>query len=516
MKTTFWKWIYGASALFLFVAIVGAQLMDSGPGRAAAGAFSFGRTYYASASGSGTACTNSSPCTLTTAMAKTDDYSTIMLRGGDYKLSAGYTVSRSKRLIGSGTVDQAGPATRIMFGVNANDGVVFAGAGPYTATVTGTVKGVYFDDATAYAATGSRGRPLKKTRNTGTPTTPAAGEWGQSGATLYLGDDPAGRTVRIVSGANAGFTIARGCKDFLLQGIEFGYTAGHGLYAPANQDSTQLNLNFIGLNNVSVFGCWDDTLGSGNMANSGIAVHAPSTVEANRLTLDYCDNDLVNLKQQVTFVGKSVFGQRAGDDCISPHYGSHIDLDGFEFRDPQQYAGADGDPITIYSGSSARLKNGTCFSTAGNGIYVFNGSALYPNSRLWAEDVVCSNGDWGTGATIGWYFQGRVSATLIRCKAIGYQNATYGFGFYLQDSSALNINSYLTMLDCSAVKCRASVRTGRDSATNTMRVDAVNFLHVDATAAEISNAGTAALTTGGTSTDGNAVAGVTLQSFWID
>ena len=478
-------------------------------------------TFYVSPSGTGTVASNSvtdplSPANFQTHLAQNRRNVRYVFQGGVYEFNATLTVSSyGVELIGSGSADATGPATRFMFGTSPNTGVAFTGAGPYTATVTGTVKAVYWDDTTAYAAATSRGRPLKKTRNTGTPTTPGAGEWGQSGATLYLGDNPAGRTVRIVTANVSGITVGTGCDELSIRGIEVGYTDGHGLTIPAAQGSGQLNASNIYLDNFWVFGCYDDTDAAGAVANNGINCQSPCNIYAKRINIDWIDNDGINLKQQCNMYASGVFVDRCGDDCVSPHYGAHLEMSDFILRNPRQIT-TDGNGITFFAGGSGVLNNGHVYAPTATGIMFQNAGTQYPGSRVQMTDVVCSNGDWGTGGEVGFHFQGTNSVVATRCKAIGWQNGTLGFGFYFDDAGSTNIHADVLLQDCIAIKCRANVRTNRASATNTMRLDAINFKHVDATVAEISHAGAVPLTTGGTSTDESAVAGITVQNFWLD
>lgn len=477
-------------------------------------------SYYVSPNGSGTGSA-SSPMSIASMIALIPTLNSgarFFLREGVYQPTSQIVINKPGiEIYGSGAADTAGPSTRILLGTGSNSGLVFAGAGPYTATVTGTVKAVYFDDTTAYGSSGARGRALKLTRNTGTPTTPGAGEWGQSGTTLYLGTDPSGRTVRVVTGTS-GILANGNANDLIIQGLELGFVAANGLWMSNTMDASQSSVVNGALNNVSIFGCWDDTLGSGNHVNNGLAVHIPAVVEMSGCFVGMCDNDGINGKQMCIIRADGLEVDYCGDDCASPHYGAHFDFQNFELRRPKQYAGADGACLTVFNGSKATLQNGTCFGD--EGVYLLNNSG-YPGSFIVATNVLCQGGDWGTGPNIGWWLSGRGKMVLNNCKAMGFQDSSLGYGFYLDDGAATNIESYMTLNDCHAIRNRVNVRTNRASATNTMRVDAANFTHMDATAAEISNAGAVALggsatTASGQSTDASAVAGVTNVSFWID
>lgn len=476
-------------------------------------------TYFVSTTGTGpgSAADPMGIASMVSLMSTLDRGGRFFLREGVYQPSDRIVIAKPGiEIYGSGAPDSADPSTRLLLGTSANSAVVFAGSGPYTATVTGTVRAVYFDDNTGYAASGARGRALKLTRNTGTPTTPGAGEWGQSGTTLYLGDNPATRTVRIVAGT-AGMVISSEADDLIIQGVQVGFVAGDGIFFTNAQDSTQLRLTSARLSCVDVFGCWDDTLGSGNHTNNGIAVHIPARVEMESVSINTCDNDGLNGKQKCLVIADGLNIDYCGDDCASPHYGASFRLKNFELRRPKQYAGADGACLTVFNGASAILENGTCYGD--EGVYILNSSGYIP-SFVHATNVMCQGGDWGTGPNIGWRLTGRGHMVLNQCKAIGFQDATFGYGFYLDDGGLTNAESYMTLNDCHAIRNRVGVRTNRASATNAMRVDAANFLHMDNTT-EISNAGASPLggsatTASGQSTDANTVAGVTSVSFWID
>lgn len=482
-------------------------------------------SFWVSTSGTGTGTTAADPMSPTVFqahLAQNRSKVRYVFQGGNYEFNAALTIAGfAVELEGAGTSDAVGPATRFMFGTSTNTGVAFAGGGPYTATVSGTVAAVYFDDVTAYAAAGSRGRPLKKTKNTGTPTTPGAGEYGISGATLYLGDDPAGRTVRVVTGTNNGIVIATGADEWSIRGIEVGYTNGHGLSMPATQGSGQLATSNGYLNNFWVFGCWDDNDNAAAVANNGLNIQSPCYIQARKLNIDWTDNDGISIKQLATLEASGVYVDRSGDDNVSPHYGAHLIMSNFELRNPRLVT-TDGNCITLFAGASAELLNGNLKPVAAKGVYLQNGGTQYPGGKLWATDVVAAGTDWGTTGTIGWHIEGNAYAKLTRCKAIGFQNGTTGYGFYLDDGGATNIVANLVLDCCYAVNNRVNVRTNNASATNTggMRVDAQQFSGIGATAAEISNAGAVPLggssTTPNTvSTDENAVVGVTVTTFEI-
>jgi hypothetical protein len=441
--------------------------------------------YYFAPTGSGDGLSASNPAgpsSLSSLIAAAGEGSKFILRAGVYQMPAGLIINRPGiQIIGSGAADTAGPATRLLFGTSANQSVSFSGSGPYTATVSGTVKAVYFDDSTAWQAQAS-GRAQLLTRNSATPTTPGAGEWGQLGTTLYLGTNPAGRTVRIVTGTSSCLTLGSLADDVIFSGLEIGMTAAHGIVIEAAQGAGQVSPRDLLLENVSIYGTYDQTLASGSVANCGILCRVPMNIEARGLWIDLCDNDGINLKQMCRFDGDGVHIQRCGDDGASPHYGATLKLRNFKIQQCRFISGTDGNGITVYGGGRADLERGEILNPGGSGVLIDGSSTSnpWPGHVVMTDVNLSTNPPSTTNSINGVQIDGRGHLTAHRVTCNFFQNSTsgQGFGFRFNDVSLPGGNIQATLKDCQSFRCRAPVSCNKGS-TGTFFVNASNFLHAD-------------------------------------
>ena len=448
--------------------------------------------------GSGGDSTPMGLAAFTTALTNCAHGQKFFLQGDDFKTTATLSIARpGVEIYGSGSTDQAAYATRIMGSVTTTG---FTGAGPYTVALATEPKAVWMDDATAYAAT-ANGRAQLVTRNTGTPTTPGAGEWGWSAGTLYLGSNPSGRTVEVVpsTSTHSIFTLAPGADDIFISGLEVGYVAGHGIYAPALQGAGQLSACNLGLYTVSAYGCYNQLLAAGALANSGIVIHLPMKVEGRALSLEYCDNDGLNLKQAGFGNIDGLFIRNCGDDGIGTHYGSSLKVRNFLIDTCAIVASSDGNGVTVFGGGEVSLEQGSILNPGNNGVFLTGVSTNYVPAIGHMTDVTLSNTAPGVGVGLnGVEGIGRFMLSANRVHSNFWQNTTSGkgFGFRFDDGSLAAGNGFATLKDCYSVRCRAGISTAKGGG-GTMKVQVSNIILDDHSVANTSESG---VTKSGTTT----------------